>query len=359
MMEKRNVLVAMSGGVDSAVCASLLLDEGYAVEGMTMRLWCEGEDLPDGACPALDGNCLDAMAVATRLGIPHHCVSRGETFKRAVVEPFIQAYAEGLTPNPCVECNRRIKFGYMVEQAKALGFDALATGHYARIEKTESGDCLLKKAKDEKKDQSYFLWSISREVLPFLILPLGDYTKEEIRRIAEEKKLPVAHRSDSQDICFIPDGDYVSFIAKHSDHPFPEGDFVDADGRVLGRHGGLVRYTVGQRKGLGIALGQPAFVGKISPEDNTVTLLSDQALYRNRLSASRVNWLCDEKVDAPLRVEAKIRYRHRPAAATVQLTDKERVSVIFDEPQRAITPGQSVVFYDGDVLLGGGIIDPD
>ena len=357
-MKKENVLVAMSGGVDSAVCASLLGDQGYSVEGLTLRLWSESEKLPDGEVVTPDQNCLDAAAVAACLGFPHHCVSRGASFRCTVVEPFIEAYAKGMTPNPCVECNRFVKFGVMVEWAKEHGFERLATGHYARIERSQEGEFLLKKAKDEKKDQSYFLWSISKDVLPFLLFPLGEYTKEEIRQIAEARRLPVAHRSDSQDICFVPDGDYVAFIEKNSSLTFPEGNFLDTDGNILGKHSGLVRYTVGQRKGLGIALGHPAFVGRLSPENNTVTLLSDKELYTDHLRASRVNWLKAVDLSAPIRVEAKIRYRHTPSAAWVTCMEDGGVSVVFDQPQRAVTPGQSVVFYEGDTVLGGGIIDP-
>lgn len=358
-MKKEKVMVAMSGGVDSAVCAFLLRQDGYDPEGITLRLWSETEPVSDCKRIAPDQNILDAQAVAQHLGIPHGSAGLGDTFRKTVVEPFMEAYAKGMTPNPCVECNRCVKFGALLSMARSLGFPYLATGHYARIEKDEKGELLLKRGADSAKDQSYFLWPIKKEDLPFLLFPLGKYTKEQVRRIAREQDIPVAHRSDSQDICFVPNGDYASFIDRHSDLVFPSGDFVSPEGAILGRHSGLIHYTIGQRKGLGISLGHPAFVGKISPSDNTVTLMSDQELYTDRLTASRVNFLrsIDPSVGS-LRVTAKIRYRHTPAPATVIRLEDDRVSVTFDEPQRAISPGQSVVFYDEDIVLGGGIIDP-
>ena len=356
-MTNKKALVAMSGGVDSAVCAYLLLRMGYGAEGVTMRLWSDGEVIPDAEETLPDGNCRDARAVADALGIPHRSVALGETFRRCVIDPFMETYARGETPNPCVDCNRCLKFGALSELARRGGFSHLATGHYARIEQGADGRYLLKKAKDESKDQSYFLWGISKELLPMLLFPLGNYTKAEIRGIAEANALPCAHRSDSQDICFIPDGDYISFIEKHSDLSFPEGDFISPDGRILGRHGGLIRYTVGQRKGLGIALGAPAFVQKKCVSDNTVTLCTDAELYRTTLTANRLNFLTDETCEQQRRVLAKIRYRHTPASAVVERTEDDRLSVRFDEPQRAIAPGQSLVLYDGDVVLGGGVIE--
>jgi len=345
-MKQKKVLVAMSGGIDSSVCAHLVQEMGYEASGITMQLW--GED---------ETNSVDAKMIADRLLMNHETVVLKEEFRECVVNRFISDYTEGLTPNPCVECNRTLKFGKLFEIAKAQGYDFLATGHYAKVEQNDDGEWQLKKAADEKKDQSYFLWSIKKEILPHLLLPLGAYTKSEIRAIAEEHQFENAHRSDSQDICFIPDGDYAAFIQAHTNQTFPKGNFVSPDGIILGEHQGLIHYTVGQRKGLGIALGQPAFVASKNVAENTVTLTTDAELYATELTARSVNFLCSEPTDSR-RITAKIRYRHTPACATLTKISRDRVKVVFDDPQRAIAPGQSVVFYDGDVVLGGGIIEP-
>ena len=355
----KKAIIAMSGGVDSAVASLLLMQDGYDLTGLTMRLWAEGENIPDSFECAPDDNALQAKEVAKSLGFPHITTALGESFKKEVIDRFISDYKNGKTPNPCVECNRKLKFGALFDIADKLDIPFLSTGHYAKIEQQSNGQYVLKKGDDIEKDQSYFLWSIPKERLPYILFPLGSYTKPEIREIAREHELVSASRSDSQDICFIPDGDYVSFIEKYSttDIGFGKGNFIDINGNILGEHNGIVRYTIGQRKGLGIALGHPIFVGAKSINDNTVLLCSDRELYKRNLTASRINLLVNDDLTSPTRVEAKIRYRHTPAAATVVRSSDDKLSLVFDEPQRAIAAGQSLVLYDGDTVIGGGIIE--
>ena len=349
----KKVLVAMSGGVDSAVAALLLKKRGYDIGGITMKVW-ENDNIASDPTP--DQNSIDAKSIADALGFAHHTVCLGGQFKVNVIDRFISDYANGKTPNPCVECNKHIKFGKLFESVYALGYDDIATGHYARIAQDENGNYLLKKAVDDKKDQSYFLWSIKKELLPHIHFPLGELTKNEVREIAATNGFSNAHRSDSQDICFIADGDYTAFIKNHSNCEFVCGNFIDIDGNIIGKHSGLINYTIGQRKGLGVAFGKPMFVGGKDVEANTVMLCTDEQLYKDILTAADVNILTDENFEAPVRLMAKIRYRHEPAISTVTMLDEGRLQVKFDLPQRAIAPGQSVVLYDGDTVVGGGII---
>ncbi len=351
----KKVIVAMSGGVDSTVAAHLIKQAGYGTAGITMRVWSDTESIPDGDTVTADQNCSDAANICAQLGIEHHIVSYGESFKKQVIKRFLNDYINGFTPNPCVECNKTIKFGKLFDSACSLGFDTLATGHYARI--AQNGDTFdLCRAKDTNKDQSYFLWSINKNVLAHILFPLGEYTKPQIREIAEQNGYINAHRSDSQDICFIENGKYARFISEHTIATFTCGDFIDIDGNIIGKHSGIINYTIGQRKGLGVAFGKPMFVGKKDALKNTVMLCTDEQLYSDNLTAKSINILVNDTLESPTRLQVKIRYRHSPAMATVQRTGTDTVSVKFDLPQRAIAPGQSAVFYDGNTVVGGGII---
>jgi len=351
------VLVAMSGGVDSAVCAYLIKQSHDAI-GVTMRLHDESDNLIYGensCCSAQD--ISDAKTVCDILDIPHEVHDFGAAFKECVISDFINCYKNGATPNPCIVCNRRIKFEKLLKTALERGYDAVATGHYARIEKSAEGRYLLKKAIDTSKDQSYVLYSLTQEQLARTIFPLGEMTKAEARDLAEGLGFTNARKHDSQDICFVPDGDYVSFIERATGESFEKGDFIDINGNILGKHDGIIKYTIGQRKGLGIALGEPAYVIEKNIQSNTVVLGKNSDLLKTELTASNINLISCESIPSPVRVKAKIRYNQNEQPATVEQISHDRIRVVFDEPQRAITKGQSVVLYDGDIVIGGGIIE--
>ena len=346
-------MIAMSGGVDSSVAAYLSLQDGLDCIGATAQM-CGADVLGDAYSQQ---GILDAKAVATRLGMDFHILDATEAFRRDVVVDFIRCYEEGLTPNPCIQCNKHIKFSYLLDKALELGCDYIVTGHYAKIRKdANTGRYLLYKAADEGKDQSYFLACLNQHQLSHARFPLGEYTKAEIREIAERQGFLNAKKRDSQDICFIPDGDYARFLREYGGVKMTEGDFVDRDGRVLGRHKGLPCYTTGQRKGLGLALPAPLYVRRKCMESNTVLLTPEEELYTTRLVADGFNWVDGEAPSAPLRVMARTRYNAKEAPAIVTALPDGRAEVVFDTPQRAATTGQAVVLYDGDYVVGGGRI---
>lgn len=349
---KEKILVAMSGGVDSAVAAHLIMKAGYEAIGVTMQLTKGLPGCENGSSKDIEA----AQRVCKRLGIAHQTLDLGSPFRDVVIRNFIDQYKAGYTPNPCVVCNKTIKFGALLAYAESIGCAGIATGHYAKIEKLANGRFAIKKAIDDSKDQTYMLWSLSQEQLSKILFPLGTLQKTEVRAMAAELSFENAQKKDSQDICFIPNGNYVEFIEKYDGYIPCPGDFIDSDGHVLGKHKGLLHYTTGQRKGLGIALGAPMFVLGKSAENNTVTLGQNQALYQSTLTAEHINLISVPKLNAPIRALAKARYRQVAAPAVITQTDETHLSVTFDSPVRAITPGQSVAIYDGDVLLGGGFI---
>ena len=355
MANNRKYLVAMSGGVDSSVAAAMLSESGADCVGVMLRLHGKFTDT-DTSC-GTDADERDARAVADRLGIPFHSLDCEGRFEREVIERFVRAYQNGITPNPCVECNRYMKFGSLLEHARELGCDMIVTGHYARIEYSDKyGRRVLKKAKDDSKDQSYVLYSLSREQLEHITLPLGEYTKAEIREHAASLGLSVSDKKESQDICFIPDGNYVGFIERYTNAQFEQGNFVDSDGNILGTHKGIVRYTVGQHKKLGIVTPEPMYVDRIIPERNEILLVTDEHLYKREVKVDDVCWSAFDTPPARFRADAKLRYRHKAAPCEVIVNSDKTLTLIFDEPQRAPARGQSAVIYDGDILLGGGVI---
>lgn len=355
-------LIAMSGGVDSSVAAALMMEQGFDCIGITLKLF----DSTNGdakehifhhpvksCCSLADVN--DARQAAYKLGMPHYVLNFTEVFGTDVIRRFIKTYEEGATPNPCIDCNRYIKFGCLLDRADQLGINILATGHYAQIAKSGSR-WLLKKAVDPKKDQSYVLYSLDQKTLARTGFPLGALTKSEVREIAEERGFVNAHKQESQDICFVPDGDYGAFMETYTGKQYPPGDILDLSGKVIGRHRGIVRYTLGQRRGIGVALNQPLYVSAKDTASNTITLGPESSLYQKTLTADSINLIACESIEKPLRVNVKTRYLQIEHPAWATQTGPDEIRIEFDEGQRALTPGQAAVLYDGDIVIGGGTI---
>jgi tRNA-specific 2-thiouridylase len=355
------VVVAMSGGVDSSVAAALLKEEGHDVVGATMRLWPPAKDKSGSSrsdtCCGLDA-VEDARKVAYSLGIPHYIMNFRDIFSQKIIADFCQEYQLGRTPNPCIRCNRYVKFGALMDRAREMGADFMATGHYARIEPDETaGTYLLKKGADPRKDQSYFLCKLTQEQLKHTMFPIGNLTKDRVRESASELDIPVAPRPESREICFIPDDDYPRFLKDYIPRTAEPGPILDARGNVLGRHQGIMFYTIGQRRGLGIAAEEPLYVTAIKPERNAVVVGTREQTYGSELIATDLNWIAIASPEHPIKVRARVRYRHPEAEATVTPLDEASVYVKFTEPQMAITAGQAIVFYDGDTVIGGGTIN--
>lgn len=354
----KKVAIGMSGGVDSSVAAYLLKEQGYDVIGVTMQIWQE----EDPQVTAENGGCCglsavdDARRVADMLDIPYYVLNFKREFKKNVIDYFMDEYMHARTPNPCIACNRYVKWEALLQRAMELGCDYIATGHYARVCQLPNGRYALKKSATVRKDQTYALYNLTQEQLSKTLMPVGEYEKDEIRRIAKEIGLLVADKKDSQEICFIPDNDYASYIKKETGKSFPEGNFVDVNGKVLGKHKGIIHYTIGQRKGLGLSLGAPAFVVEIRPETNEVVIGTNEDTFHDTLIANSVNAMSVPSFEQAMKVTAKIRYSHQGAPCTIKMVGKDVISCQFDEPVRAITPGQAVVFYDGDIVVGGATI---
>lgn len=348
-------LIAMSGGVDSSVAAYLIHNQGYECMGVTMKLL-NDQDI-ESTCCSLD-DVEDARSVANRIGIPYYVFNFQDEFKEKVINKFIDCYEKGGTPNPCIDCNRYLKFEKLLQRAKEIEYDYVVTGHYARIE-FNGERYILKKALDDSKDQSYVLYSLTQDQLKHTLFPLGGLTKKETREIAEENGFINSKKKDSQDICFVPNGDYVSVIKDFTGKTYPEGNFVDKNGNILGKHRGIIGYTIGQRKGLGLALKEPMYVCDKCMENNTVVLAKNEELYSKEFKATDFNWILYENPPKELRAKARIRYKQEEQWATVRVIDSKNVSVEFDEPQRAIAKGQSVVLYQDDIVVGGGTIIGD
>ena len=351
-------LVAMSGSVDSSVAAWLMKNQGFDCIGVTMKLFQNTDIGLTGShtCCSLD-DVEDARSVARLLKIPYYVFNFSDCFRQCVMEKFVQSYECGITPNPCIDCNRYLKFEKLLHRAQVLGFDYVATGHYARVEQDEvTGRYLFKKALDASKDQSYVLYTMTQEQLAHTLFPLGTLTKQEVRSIAQQHSFVTAHKHDSQDICFVPSGEYAEFIKQYTGKAYPPGDFIDRDGNVLGTHRGIIHYTIGQRRGLSIATGKRQYVCAVDPEQNRVILGQDKDVYTKSLIARDINLISQPTLEEPIRLKAKVRYRHTEQWSTVTQLEQDTLKIVFDMPQRAVAKGQSVVLYDGETVVGGGII---
>ncbi len=357
-MEKKKVVIGMSGGVDSSVGAYLLKEAGYDVIGVTMQIWqtedtCSLEE--NGGCCGLSA-VEDARRVAADIGIPYYVMNFRDEFKNSVIDYFIEEYMKGHTPNPCIACNRYVKWESLLKRSLEIGADYIATGHYARVVKLPNGRYTLKKSATAAKDQTYALYNLTQYQLSHTLMPVGEYTKDQIREIADKIGLKVANKPDSQEICFVSDNNYARFIEENTGKKTESGNFVTPEGQVIGTHKGIIHYTVGQRKGLNLSMGHPVFVVAIRPETNEVVIGNAEDVYSDRLICNKLNFMTIEDLDEDMQVTAKIRYSHKGAEAVIRKIEEDQVECIFKEPVRAITPGQAVVFYDGDYVVGGGTI---
>jgi tRNA-specific 2-thiouridylase len=357
-MEKKTVVVGMSGGVDSSVAAYLLLEKGYNVIGVTMQIWQDEQPETieeEGGCCGLSA-VDDARRVANALNIKYYVMNFKQEFNENVIDYFVNEYLQGRTPNPCIACNRYVKWESLLKRSLDIGADYIATGHYARIIQLENGRYAIKKSATDKKDQTYALYNLTQEQLKKTLMPVGEYTKDEIRQMAEKINLRIANKPDSQEICFVPDDNYGKFIEDYTGKTIETGNFVDTKGNILGKHKGIMYYTIGQRKGLGLSLGKPAFVVEIRPETKEVVIGDNEEVFGRVVRANRLNFMAIEGIEGTMAFEGKIRYNHKQAKCMVKMIDEDTLVCEFDEPQRAITKGQALVLYDGDVVVGGGTI---